>query len=156
MPASGCCLPWVGSPWSCMDKISMRDIGDSNNRKLIRPSLSKLREQSAAPKGHANGQNGAPPRERQGTPPGQTNAENFYYVKQMQNRTAMVLVLTDGEILKGVIEWYDKACLKLNREDGANLVIYKDSIKYLYKAAEKGTQSETSVNGAAAGESMTA
>ena len=156
MPARGSCLPRVVSLWSCMDKVSMRDIGDSSNRKLIRPSLSKLRERSAAPKGHANGQNGAPPRERSGTPPGQTNAENFYYVKQMQNRTAMVVVLTDGEILKGVIEWYDKACLKLNRKDGANLVIYKDSIKYMHKAAEKGAQSETSVNGAAAGESMTA
>jgi len=38
----------------------------------------------------------------------QTNAENFYYVKQMQNKTPMVVVLQDGEILKGVIEWYDK------------------------------------------------
>lgn len=134
----------------------MKDIADSNNRKLIRPSLSKLRERSAAQKAHTNGHNGAPPRERRGTPPGQTNAENFYYVKQMQNRTAMVVVLTDGEILKGVIEWYDRCCLKLNREDGANLVVYKDSIKYLYKAAEKGAKSETSVSGAAADESMTA
>ena len=134
----------------------MKEIADSNNRKLIRPSLSKLKERSAAPKGHTNGHNGAPARERRGTPPGQTNAENFYYVKQMQNRTAMVVVLTDGEILNGVIEWYDRCCLKLNREDGANLVIYKDSIKYMYKAADKGVQSETSMNSAAAGESMTA
>ena len=74
----------------------------------------------------------------------------------MQNRTPMVVVLTDGEVFRGVIEWYDKACLKLNRKDGANLVIYKDSIKYLYKDAIKGVKSETSVNGTAVGESMTA
>jgi sRNA-binding regulator protein Hfq len=74
----------------------------------------------------------------------------------MQNETPMVLVLTDGETLRGVIEWYDKTCLKLNRTDGANLVIYKESIKYLYKDSDKGVQSETAVNGAAAGQSMTA
>ena len=41
-------------------------------------------------------------------PPDQTNAENFYYVKQMQSKTPMVFVLRDGETLHGVIEWYDK------------------------------------------------
>ena len=89
-------------------------------------------------------------------PQGQTNAENFYYIKQMQNQTPMVVVLTDGEVLRGVIEWYDKACLKLNRKNSANLVIYKDSIKYMYKEADKGVKSETAANGTAAGESMTA
>ena len=147
--------------WFCLGmygKIAMKDIADSSNRKLIRPSLSKLRARSQSHKGNGNGNghNGGPPRERRGAPPGQTNAENFYYIKQMQNRTAMVVVLTDGEILNGVIEWYDKACVKLNREDAPNLVIYKDSIKYMYKAADKGVQSETSLNGAATGESRTA
>ncbi len=134
----------------------MKDIDDSNNRKLIRPSLSNLRDQFTNQKRRGGGPNGPHQRERRGTPPGQTNAENFYYVKQMQNRTPMVVVLTDGEVFRGVIEWYDKACLKLNRKDGANLVIYKDSIKYLYKDAIKGVKSETSVNGTAVGESMTA
>ena len=39
----------------------------------------------------------------------QTNAENFYYVKQMQSKTPMVITLKDGEVLKGVIEWYDRS-----------------------------------------------
>jgi len=63
-----------------------------------------------------------------------TNAENFYYVKQMQARTPMVLVLKDGEELQGTIEWYDKTCLKLNRNREPNLLIYKPNIKYMYKA----------------------
>ena len=134
----------------------MKDIDDSNNRKLIRPSLSNLRDQFTNQKRRGGSPNGPHQRERRGAPPGQTNAENFYYVKQMQNRTPMVVVLTDGEVFRGVIEWYDKACLKLNRKDGANLIIYKDSIKYLYKDSAKGVKSETSVNGTAAGESMTA
>lgn len=67
-------------------------------------------------------------------PPDQTHAENFYYLKQMQGKTPMVVVLNDGETLNGVIEWYDKSCLKLNREDGPNLLLFKSCIKYMHKA----------------------
>ena len=134
----------------------MNDVVDSSNRKLIRPSLSALKDRNSEPRRRNGNQAAAPSRVRRSIPPGQTNAENFYYVKQMQNETPMVLVLTDGEKLHGVIEWYDKTCLKLNRTDGANLVIYKESIKYLYKESDKGVRSETAVNGAAAGQSMTA
>jgi sRNA-binding regulator protein Hfq len=67
-------------------------------------------------------------------PPDQTNAENFYYIKQMQSKTPMVIVLKDGETLNGIIEWYDKASLKVNRDDGPNLLVYKSNIKYVYKA----------------------
>jgi host factor-I protein len=54
----------------------------------------------------------------------------------MQSKTPMVVVLCDGEELHGFIEWYDKACIKLNRTSGPNLMIYKPSIKYLYKEGE--------------------
>jgi sRNA-binding regulator protein Hfq len=68
-------------------------------------------------------------------PPDQTNAENFYYMKQMQAKTHMVFVLKDGETLEGVIEWYDKCCLKVNRDSGQpNLLLFKPNIKYMYKA----------------------
>jgi sRNA-binding regulator protein Hfq len=67
-------------------------------------------------------------------PPEQTNAENFYYLKQMQGKTPMTIVLKDGEVLKGVIEWYDKTCLKVNRDGEPNLLIYKSNIKYMHKA----------------------
>ena len=56
----------------------------------------------------------------------------------MQAKTPMVLVLRDGEEIHGVIEWYDKACIKVNRTSGPNLMIYKPSIKYMYKAGENG------------------
>ena len=71
------------------------------------------------------------------TPPEQTNAENFYYQKQMQSRTPMVIVLRDGEEVRGIIEWYDKTCIKIVREDGGpNLMIYKPAIKYMFKEEE--------------------
>jgi len=73
------------------------------------------------------------------SPPEQTNAENFYYQKQMQARTPMVIVLRDGEEVHGVIEWYDRSCIKVNRENGEpNLMIYKPAIKYMYKESEGG------------------
>jgi host factor-I protein len=70
-------------------------------------------------------------------PPEQTNAENFYYQKQMQTRTPMVIVLRDGEEVRGIIEWYDRNCIKVNRENGEpNLMIYKPAIKYMFKEGE--------------------
>jgi host factor-I protein len=69
-------------------------------------------------------------------PPEQTNAENFYYLKQMNSRTPMVIMMTDGEEIRGWIEWYDKNCLKVNREGAPNLLIQKHCIKYLFKQEE--------------------
>jgi sRNA-binding regulator protein Hfq len=75
---------------------------------------------------------------KKAVPPEQTNAENFYYQKQMQSRTPMVIVLQDGEEVHGVIEWYDKTCIKVVRDHGGpNLMIYKPAIKYMFKAEER-------------------
>ncbi|MGD0929417.1 MAG: RNA chaperone Hfq [Candidatus Korobacteraceae bacterium] len=108
------------------------------NRKLIRPALNRndhprpdveRRERADRPdRSNSNG--------KKTPPPEQTHAENFYYQKQMQAKTPMVLVLQDGEEIHGMIEWYDKYCLKVNRTGASNLLIYKPSIKYLYKESE--------------------
>ncbi len=70
-------------------------------------------------------------------PPEQTNAESFYYLKQMQTKTPMVIVLQDDEKLRGVIEWYDKHCLKINRLKEPNVLVPKHNIKYIYKQDEE-------------------
>ncbi|NOR53746.1 MAG: hypothetical protein GQ536_06635 [Candidatus Aminicenantes bacterium] len=92
------------------------------NRKLIRPNLTEIKErmksESARKKSH---------------PLYDTHAENYYHLKQMNKKTPMAVVFEDGEIVEGCIEWYDKKCLKLNRDNAPNLLIYKNSIKYLYK-----------------------
>ena len=97
---------------------------DPGNRRLIRPSLNEMKDRAPARK---DGQ-------KKTAPPDQTNAENFYYLKQMQGKTPMTIVLKDGEVLKGVIEWYDKGSLKVNREGEPNLLVFKSNIKYMYKA----------------------
>ncbi|OFV97356.1 MAG: hypothetical protein A3F68_07180 [Acidobacteria bacterium RIFCSPLOWO2_12_FULL_54_10] len=96
------------------------------NRKLIRPSLTELKDQNPSKL------------RKKPAPPEQTNAENFYYVKQMQAKTPMVIVLQDGEQIKGIIEWYDKTCIKVHRQNGPNLLLYKPCIKYLYKENDEG------------------
>jgi host factor-I protein len=127
------------------------------NRKLIRPTLPRVenhgnhassplqgQERRERPERHDRGERGDRGERPMGggggkkpAPPEQTNAENFYYQKQMQSRTPMVIVLRDGEEVHGVIEWYDRNCLKVNRDGGEpNLLIYKPAIKYMYKEGE--------------------
>jgi host factor-I protein len=131
------------------------DRENFGNRKLIRPTLPRVENHgnhNSAPvqaqerrDRHDRGERmdhrsdrGMGAGGKKPAPPEQTNAENFYYQKQMQSHTPMVIVLRDGEEVHGVIEWYDRNCIKVNREDGEpNLMIYKPAIKYMFKEGEK-------------------
>lgn len=55
----------------------------------------------------------------------------------MQARTPVAVVLNDGEILRGIVEWYDRDCIKLTRFGSPNLMVYKHCIKYLFKDGEE-------------------
>ena len=107
------------------------------NRKLIRPTLNRSesradgerRERPERPERISSAKK-IPPAE-------QTHAENFYYQKQMQAKTPMVIVLQDGDSMEGIIEWYDKSCIKINRTGQPNVLIYKAAIKYMFKASEE-------------------
>jgi host factor-I protein len=120
------------------------------NRKLVRPNLAEIKEKFApnrmpmsvppaqpGPAREAPQGGGAPAPRRRPVPPEQTSAEAFYYLKQMNNRTPMVVVLDNGEALRGHIEWYDRSCIKVNREGSPNLLVFKHAIKYLYKQEEE-------------------
>jgi host factor-I protein len=129
-----------------LDSMPAEQSGDQEgfaNRKLIRPSLNRNDHNHNHPhNNHAPGErrdrdrSSAPAKKT--APTEQTNAENFYYQKQMQSKTPMVVVLRDGEELHGYIEWYDKQCIKLNRNGVPNLMIYKPAIKYMFKEGENG------------------
>jgi sRNA-binding regulator protein Hfq len=67
-------------------------------------------------------------------------AELFYLQKQIQLQTQMVLILEDGSRIQGVIEWYDRNCIKVRGK--SRVLIYKSAIKYLYKAGEVGSAPE--------------
>jgi hypothetical protein len=70
-------------------------------------------------------------------PPMETNAELFYYKKQIDAHTPMVIVLLDGEEIEGTIEWYDRGALKVNRKSAPNLLLLKRNVKYMYKAEDR-------------------
>ncbi|HVE58645.1 MAG TPA: hypothetical protein VNB22_17565 [Pyrinomonadaceae bacterium] len=74
---------------------------------------------------------------RKKSPPSETNAEIYYYKKQIDSRTLMVIVLKDGEEIEGTIEWYDRDALKVNRTDEPNVLLLKHNIKYMFKAEDR-------------------
>lgn len=124
------------------------------NRKLIRTTLADVKARrdqaqqrdrqngNAGPGGMGQSRPGQPPpgamqqRKRQ-PPPFETHAEIYYYKKQIDAHTPMVLVLMDGEEIEGTIEWYDRGALKINRRSAPNLLVLKRYIKYIYKAEER-------------------
>ncbi|MBA2501483.1 MAG: hypothetical protein H0V27_01255 [Pyrinomonadaceae bacterium] len=134
------------------------------NRKLIRTTLAEIKEREAHQKdqvsggdvtalrnassrgGDARSQNhssgasgGAQNRSssKRTTPPAETNAEIFYYKKQMDSHTPMIIVLQDGEEIEGTIEWYDRSALKINRKNEPNILLLKHNIKYMFKAEDR-------------------
>lgn len=127
------------------------------NRKLIRTTLADVKarreqnHQRERTNGHAQpgGMSGGQPRPNQPQPPSsvqvrkrqpppsETHAEIYYYKKQIDAHTPMVLVLLDGEEVEGTIEWYDRGALKINRRSAPNLLVLKRYIKYIYKAEER-------------------
>ena len=127
------------------------------NRKLIRTTLAEVKGKAREvpqPRERSNGssraanEGGAPVRAAQPQhtpvqvkkrvpPPSETNAEIFYYKKQIDAHTPMVIVLLDGEEIEGTIEWYDRGALKVNRKGAPNLLVLKRNIKYIYKADER-------------------
>ncbi len=64
------------------------------------------------------------------------DAELFYLQKQIQAQTSMVIVLEDGEVIEGCIEWYDRNALKVRGR--AKTLIYKSAIKYMHKLGDHG------------------
>ncbi len=100
------------------------------NRKLIRPNLSEIKERMSQDKDRDKDAR------RKMHPPTDTFAESYYYLKQMNKKTPMAVVFNDGEIVEGYVEWYDRNCIKLNRDNAPNLLIYKSSIRCLYKVNE--------------------
>jgi sRNA-binding regulator protein Hfq len=143
------------------------------NRKLIRTTLAEIKgkERSVPQPQRGERTNGAPSRSsgdsapssppprapqqsssagsssvqvRKRTPPPlETNAELFYYKKQIDAHTPMVIVLQDGEEIEGTIEWYDRGALKVNRREAPNLLVLKHNIKYMFKQEEREGQKET-------------
>ena len=64
-----------------------------------------------------------------------SHAEAFYFQKQIQAQTQMIIVLEDGSQIEGCVEWYDRNSIKV--KGSVRTLVYKAGIKYIYKAGEK-------------------
>lgn len=112
------------------------------SRKLIRPTLPAVEQkQDSIQGGVSNGERAnraerTPRPDRKVYAQEQTFAENFYFQKQLQNKTMLTVVLKNGETVLGIVEWYDKSCVKLTRPGKPNMLLYKSGIRYIYKSAE--------------------
>ena len=110
-------------------------FGSNTSHRRHSGTAGKVREPPASPTIAVTAKSGS---SKKGPPPEQTHAENFYYQKQMQGRTPMVFVLQDGEEVRGIIEWYDRDCIKVTRNGYPGLLIYKPCIKYMFKESDNG------------------
>ena len=69
------------------------------NRRMFRPGFADVKEQMPPRPQHGN--NGPAPSKKP-APPEMTHAENFYWVKQMQARTPMAIVLDEHAATRSV------------------------------------------------------
>ncbi len=68
-------------------------------------------------------------------PPEQTFEEVKYLKHLIESRIPVCVKLTDGEEVRGVIEYYDQRFIRITRRDTPNLFIFKHDIQYLYEVA---------------------
>lgn len=121
-------------------KLIRTTLADVKARRDVAPQQNRMNDQGQRPSGMPQQRPPHPSsiqvRKRQ-PPPMETHAEIYYYKKQIDAHTPMVLVLQDGEEIEGTIEWYDRGALKINRRSEPNLLILKRNIKYMFKAEER-------------------
>ena len=71
-----------------------------------------------------------------GTKAPEQTFEEPKYLKSLIDKQSLVQIrLTDNSVIRGVLEYYDAAFLRLTREGQPNLFIYKDRIKYMAEEA---------------------
>ena len=70
-------------------------------------------------------------------PPDETFEEAAYLKALGEKQKIVSLKLADGEVVRGWIEYYDKNMVRVTREDGPNLFIFKHEIVYIAEDNKK-------------------
>ena len=77
------------------------------------------------------------------TPPPEETHEEAAYLKMLGEKQKPVKIkLVDGEVVKGWIEYYERAMVRLTREGAPNLFIYKHDIRYIAEEPAKKTRTD--------------
>lgn len=66
-------------------------------------------------------------------PRSSTDQEAIYLRRLIDDMTPVVVTVKGGEVVKGVIEYYDSRFIRLTRQGSPNLFIFKKDIKYLHE-----------------------
>ena len=64
-------------------------------------------------------------------PPEETGLESSYLKDLGEKQTLVTVKLVSGEIFEGWIEYYDVSMIRLTRDPGPNLFIFKHEIVYI-------------------------
>lgn len=73
------------------------------------------------------------------------------YLRSLSERqVAVVVKLSDGETVRGWIEYFDDGMLRLTREGKPNLFIYKHQIQTITEARRRQMTRPSAANGAVA------
>ncbi len=60
--------------------------------------------------------------------------EELQYLRRLVDEAIPVRIrLADNQEVSGLVEFFDIGFIRLTREDGPNLFLYKHDIKYLYE-----------------------
>jgi host factor-I protein len=70
-------------------------------------------------------------RKPKSVPPEETSEEAAYLKNLGEKQKQVTVKLSDGELVQGWIEYYDKNMIRLTREDRPNLFIFKHEIVYI-------------------------
>lgn len=68
--------------------------------------------------------------------PAQTFEEAHYLKKLVESQTAVRVRLVTGESVEGAVEYWDAGFIRLTCQDGPNLFIFKDKIRYIEELDE--------------------
>jgi sRNA-binding regulator protein Hfq len=69
--------------------------------------------------------------------PESTQQEVNYLKRLIEQKTPICVKLRNNEEVRGVVEYYDVAFIRLTRAKSPNLFIFKHEIKYLYEEGQK-------------------
>jgi host factor-I protein len=76
-------------------------------------------------------------RKGRSVPPEETSEEAAYLKALGEKQKPVSIKLADGEVVRGWIEYYDKAMVRLTRDDQPNLFIFKHEIMYIAEDGAK-------------------
>ena len=67
--------------------------------------------------------------------PHEQTFEEIKHLKSLiEKKTPVCVKLSDNEVVRGVVEYYDQRFIRITRAGKPNLFIFKHDIKYLFEA----------------------